>query len=485
MRKLSIIILHHNTPEDVSKCLFSLKKCILPLNTEIIVINNGGNNANTKIQESSYLDLNIKFLDTPNEGYSKGNNLGIKNTEAEYITFLNPDIILENDNFETILNYMDKNKSIGIAAPKLYYPNNDIQDNYRVFPSFIDLIIKRTFLRKIFPQRMRQYLMWDKEPNISEPVDWVTGAFLVARKECLDKVRDHDEKYFLFMSDVVICREAWDKGYEVHYIAKTKALHNEKRLSQGGIKDIFTKKTLRIHIKDAIKYYLSYFNQPLPNNSPTLTKILKKNRLLKAKALPTKSFLKNVTKKLQKNNPVVSVYKGKIVGHKSYEQPVVFFDTGVIGIVRDTKNRIGLMNIWRHIPLSFKKKNSFPVFPEVSDLGTWSLECTRGGIEKTDTSPEKSILRELYEEIGLEEKDIISIENLGRIIGNTAIDVYSHICFEIIVKDTYKFKSNEKIETIKAFKFYELSEIFQLIKDKTLFCGISQAAILQSITKKY
>lgn len=484
MHTLSIIILQHNSPKETQHCLESLQKAWLPEKTEIIVIDNGGKNANEKISKEAYKHLKVKFFDIPNKGYPNGNNFGLKHADGEYIAFINPDIIVPHDTIKTLLRYFDKHPQVGIVAPRLVYPDGSVQDNYRVFPRFFDLIIKRTaVLRKLFLGRMRQYLMWDKEPTVNEPVDWVTGAFEIIKRECLEKVGNHDERYFLFMSDVAICRSAWDNGYEVHFVGEAQALHNDERLSSGGFMAFFKKKTLRIHVKDALKYYLTYFGKSLPAKSPSVDHIIKKDRLLKARVLAGTSALTKLKGKLQKQNPVVSIYRAVIEGSKKYEQPIVFFATGVIGLVKNEKGEIGLMKTWRHIPLRFNKKNTFPIFPDVADLGMWSYECPRGGIEKKDTSPEEAVKRELQEEIGLNPKAILSLKFLGNITGNTAIDIYHHKCFEVVVPNNFKFKTEETIETIKEFTFFTPEELKKLIENKELFCGLSQAAILQAVLK--
>lgn len=270
MNKLAIVILHFNTPEDVSKNLKDLSNAWLPEMTEIVVVNNGGHKANEKIPNSAHEDLNVRFFDIPNKGYPQGNNFGISKTNAEYITILNPDIFIDPDTFEILLSYLKKHKEVGVVSPRLIYKNGKIQDNYRVFPRAFDLIIKRTpFLRKRFLDRMRKYLMWEKDPEKNEPVDWVTGAFQIFTRECWDAVGPNAERYFLFMSDVEICREAWDKGFEVHFVGEAKALHNESRLSEGHFMDVFRKKTVRIHIKDAFKYFLKYLGRKIPPNCPS------------------------------------------------------------------------------------------------------------------------------------------------------------------------------------------------------------------------
>lgn len=480
MRELAIVILHHNTPQDVEENLKSISEADLPENTAVVVVNNGGNKANEKINKKAF-NLDVKFFEVPNDGFPAGNNFGMKQVEAKYYAFVNPDIVVEKNVFVGLLDYLKKNKKVAIVSPKLIYRDGSVQDNYRVFPRILDLIIKRIkFLRKLFPSRMRTYLMWDREPNQDEAVDWVTGAFMVMSREFLQKVGNHDEYYFLFMSDVAICREAYKLGKEVHIVGSYSCLHDDERVSGGGVKDIFRKKIMRIHIKDAIKYFWKYKFEKIPKDAPSVSRVEKKKRLLKSYKISGRSFLSNLNKKLQKDNPVVSVYEAQIDARSNYKQPVVFFDTGVVAVLKNEKGEFGLIKIWRHTPLQFTKSNAFPVFPDVGDLGMWSYECVRGGREKVDKSYEEAILRELDEEVGLKKAEVLEINRLGSSVANTAIDVFRHINFEVKVKD-FKFKVNSDEESISELRWFDKKKISEMIRKEQIFCGISQAALLESI----
>jgi GT2 family glycosyltransferase len=269
---LSIIILQHNTPKDVSQNLHKLSKANLPINTEIIIVNNGGNNANQKIKIPDTLD--VKLYETPNHGFPAGNNFGYQqsNPNSEFYLFINPDIEVEKDTIETLIQHMRKNPKVGISSAKLIYPDGKIQDNYRKFPNPIDLIIKRIKpLRKTFTKRMSNYLMWNRNPNNTQAVDWVTGAFTLISNPCMRAIKKHNENYFLFMSDVELCLEAWKNNFEVHIVGSSTALHNDTRISNGGIKEVFTKKIVRIHIIDSIKFFLKHLKNPPSRKVPPQT----------------------------------------------------------------------------------------------------------------------------------------------------------------------------------------------------------------------
>jgi N-acetylglucosaminyl-diphospho-decaprenol L-rhamnosyltransferase len=280
---LSIVILHHGRAEAVSESLEALRKAWLPEQTEVLVVNNGARGSNGMVPFSEdasmgpNLPFDLKFFEIKNKGYPQGNNFALKQAKGKFLCILT-DVVVEKETFKVLLDYLKKNsgknlkkgeKGVGLVAPRLIFESGEIQDNYRAFPGFFDQVVKRTFLSKFFLKRMRRHLMWDKDPHVSESVDWLTGAMQVFTRECWDAIGPKDERYFLFMSDVDICRTAWSKGFGVHFVGETQAVHGQARLSGGGIKDVFKKKVVRTHLMDAMKYYWKYRKKDFPELSPS------------------------------------------------------------------------------------------------------------------------------------------------------------------------------------------------------------------------
>lgn len=261
---LSIVILHHGSPKEVTTNLKALKQASLPEKTEVFVINNGARGANAQIPVERNLKFKLRFFEIENLGYPQGNNFGLKQASGKFLCILNPDVEVKKETFKVLIDYLKNHPKVGIVAPRLRYPDGSVQDNYRNFPRPTDLIIKRTFLRKFFSRRMRHYLMWDKDSTRSEPVDWLTGAFHLMPRKAWNVLKPNDERFFLFMSDVDLCRRAWEEGFEVHFVGETEALHNDERLSAGGVMSFFKKRVMRIHVWDAVKYYAKYLFKRYP-----------------------------------------------------------------------------------------------------------------------------------------------------------------------------------------------------------------------------
>ncbi|MBI4129268.1 glycosyltransferase [Candidatus Peregrinibacteria bacterium] len=127
-----------------------------------------------------------------------------------------------------------------------------------------DLLIKRTFLRHIFPGRMRRYLQWDLDPGMVRDVDWVVGACLLIRRTLLDQIGSFDPRFFLFFEDIDLCRRSWEVGKRVVYFPKVTAMDRKHRLSEGGLFSLLFHRTGRAHIRSALSYFWKWRGHPLP-----------------------------------------------------------------------------------------------------------------------------------------------------------------------------------------------------------------------------
>ncbi len=253
---VSAIVLFHNprSAEEAVNCIKALKNQTIADQIEIIAVNNGGD-------ENLLSAADVKLIRSEkNLGYGAGNNFGAKHATGEFILIINPDNRLEPNAVEVMTKFLQANPDVGLVGPQLIFPNGTIRDSYRTFPEPLDIIIKRTPLRKIFKNRMIRYLQWDQDPNVTRDVDWLCGACLCMKRMLFEELGGFDERFFLFFEDCDLCRRVWEKNLRVTYLPEAKAHDNEQRLSAGGVFSFFTKKTVRIHVASAVKYFWKWRN---------------------------------------------------------------------------------------------------------------------------------------------------------------------------------------------------------------------------------
>jgi GT2 family glycosyltransferase len=254
--ELSIVILNYKSKELTAHCVNTIRKSGKEEDFEIIIVDNDSGDNSAEFLHNAFPEIRV-IANKKNLGYGAGNNIGIKQAKGDYVLILNPDVEMEYPEIRKMLTYIKNYPDVGIVGPQLIYPNGQIQDSYRKFPKFCDLIIKRTNLHKfpIFKKRMTDYLMHGVNPHKIQEVDWLVGAALLVPRWAFKMVGYFDERYFLFLEDTDLCRRAWERGLKVMYFPEAKAIHNHQRLSQGKSWRVLLNKNLYIHMSSASKYF--------------------------------------------------------------------------------------------------------------------------------------------------------------------------------------------------------------------------------------
>jgi len=268
--ELSIIILNYKSANLIKYQLSKLSKYNFNFDSEIIVVDN---NSQDNIEEIIKKDFpNIKFIKSEkNLGYVKGNDIGIKNARGEYILILNPDIRIEKQAIEKMLDFIKEKPEIGLVAPRLINANQSTQETCYRFPNLYYPFYRRTSLSKTKAGQkwLHNFLMKDFNHQSVAPVDWVMGSCYMLKKEDIEKY--HDSNFFMYLSDMDLCRNIWEVGKKVYYLGNISALHLHQKASAE--KNIFYSVIFhalpKIHLKDWFYYLKKWKKQDLPKSCPS------------------------------------------------------------------------------------------------------------------------------------------------------------------------------------------------------------------------
>lgn len=257
--KVSAVMLNYNNKYFPKMCVEALGRSKVDFEYEVVAVDNASDDPISlgyldKAEEEGLVRL---VRSSKNLGFGGGNNLGAKEARGEYVLILNPDIFVNEDSLQKMVDYMDAHPDVGVLGPKLVYPDGQVQDSCRRNMRFMDLVIKRTFLSRMpgFKKRVAKYTMEDFDHDAVREVDLLVGACFIIPREVYEQVGGFDERYFLFMEDFDLCREIHKAGYKVIYFPKTSVTHNHKRLSGGNVFKLLTRKVFWIHIQSAFKYF--------------------------------------------------------------------------------------------------------------------------------------------------------------------------------------------------------------------------------------
>lgn len=258
MIKVSCVIVNYNSKYFPRMCLEYLEKSKCDFEYEVIFVDNSSSDESLAFLEDAHKKGRITLVKSRvNLGFGAGNNLGASYAKGKYIMIMNPDIFVEPDTLAKMVTYMDQHDDIGVLGPKLFYYNGTVQDSCRRHMTYLNLIAKRTPLKRLpfFKRLYEHYTMADFDHMQIREVDLLVGACFMITRSTFNDVGGFDERYFLFMEDFDLCRKISAKGFKIVYYPLASALHYHKRLSQGSVLHLLTKKIFWIHNLSALKYF--------------------------------------------------------------------------------------------------------------------------------------------------------------------------------------------------------------------------------------
>jgi hypothetical protein len=235
MANLSVIIITRNRLNKLKRCLSSIEER-LP-GSEVIVVDNGSTDGTDDFLKG-YRDIKTIFL-TSNIGPAAARNMAIKDSSRNNIMFLDDDAWIDQIDIEEIIRFFAEHLDVGIIAPRLFYPDGEVQESVRSFPTIFFILWRGTFLRRIFPRVhwYNRHILSEIIHSASKPcmVDWAISACFIVRRSIFDQIGLFDDKYFIYYEDADLCYRAKMKGFSVYYWPDAVVYHDYARNSSKGM----------------------------------------------------------------------------------------------------------------------------------------------------------------------------------------------------------------------------------------------------------
>lgn len=244
------IVLFKNNKEKLLKAVESFLSSSVDVKLFLV------DNSPTDMLRNVVANDQIEYIHTgSNLGFGGGHNVVMDKlqTGSSFHVILNPDIFFEENVLEVLLNRMEEEEDIGIIAPKIVYPNGELQHSVRKFPKPWDLVIRRLKLfNSVFKSKYDQGHYMDVDLEKERYVDTVSGCFQVFRTEVFLNVKGFDERYFMYLEDMDICKKVHESAHKILYYPKCAVSHYFEKASSKSLKLFF------VHIQSATKYFLKW-----------------------------------------------------------------------------------------------------------------------------------------------------------------------------------------------------------------------------------
>jgi GT2 family glycosyltransferase len=210
--ELSIILVNYNGIAYLPGCLDSIKKFSPPL-SEVILVDNGSQDGSAEVIRRDYPWVRL-LRSERNLGFSRGNNLGAAQASGRFLLLLNTDTLLL-EPVAPAMQWLDENQGFGILSIGMIDGEGVLRACTGHFPSPTRLALFRRML--IAPDRY-------KGDEACE-VDWVQGSFLLIRKNLWQELNGLDDRYFMYVEDVDLCKRALERGEKCAFLPQMQYKH--------------------------------------------------------------------------------------------------------------------------------------------------------------------------------------------------------------------------------------------------------------------
>ena len=228
---LTIVILNYNTRNLLVRCLNSVRR--FAPDAQLVVVDNASTDHSVEAVREQFPEVNL-IANSANVGFARGMNQGLQATTGPFILALNADTELIPTTLPALLAACEQLPRAGILAPVQYMPDtarpgelgsplaSAFPDPTLVYEAFRLLLFGDTLAARLRLGPWRRVTLGNPRA-----VDWVMGAALLFRRECLTAVSGFDETQFMYGEDWDICYRARRAGWQVYLVPSASILHHE------------------------------------------------------------------------------------------------------------------------------------------------------------------------------------------------------------------------------------------------------------------
>ncbi|UCE67055.1 MAG: glycosyltransferase family 2 protein [Candidatus Zixiibacteriota bacterium] len=247
---ISCIIVGYRSLDYLEECIESIRRQ-KGVAFEIVVVDNDSRDGTDYYLNK--LDTKNILLDE-NRGFGTAVNLGAKKAEYKHLFILNPDTIVPPDSLKKLFRFAELKADYGLIAPALEYPDGRPQISARKLPRRRDFLLSRgspLYRLGITGEKEGGYIVPDAGDSIEIPA--VSATAILIKTELFNEMGGFDERFFMYMEDIDLCRRIRDRGLPVILVPGVRIKHSWRKSSSK--KPFFS---AYHHHLSVLKYFSKY-----------------------------------------------------------------------------------------------------------------------------------------------------------------------------------------------------------------------------------
>ena len=215
---IAAVVVTHESASSIDDCLMRLR--VAHGVHEIRVVDNASTDDTMEIvQRHALQDARLRFIANPdNPGFAVGCNQGARDTQAPWLAFVNPDLMVEADTLSRLrLHAVDTPGDMMLGVDLV--DEEGVRDTAarRRDPEFAAMLRS--------PGAASKLGVPVDDERVLQPVDIISGALMLMPRVLFDRIGGFDEGYRLHAEDMDLCRRARDAGAMVAVANDIRVLH--------------------------------------------------------------------------------------------------------------------------------------------------------------------------------------------------------------------------------------------------------------------
>ncbi len=234
--QLSVIIVNYNVKYFLEQVLLSVTRAAKGLQVETIVVDNNSVDDSVDFIRKHFPEV-ILIANKENTGFAVANNQGIRISKGKYVLLLNPDTVVGEDTFRSVIKFMDANPNAGGLGIRMIDGKGFfLPESKRGLPTPWVSFCKMTGLGSLFAKSklFNHYYMGHLSADAIQEIEVLAGAFMWMRRETLEKVGYLDEAFFMYGEDIDLSYRIIQGGYKNYYFPHDPIIHYKGESTKKG-----------------------------------------------------------------------------------------------------------------------------------------------------------------------------------------------------------------------------------------------------------
>jgi len=244
---LSVIIVNHNAGALLGECVQAVQKQAA---REVIVVDNASTDESLSLLRARVESDVLSIIETGhNLGFAAACNIGVRAATQPFLLFLNPDGIPAPGSLARLLQVLEQHPHAGMVGGLLLNPDGTEQrGGRRAIPTPGRVLMRDDFNLHRTPL-----------PQQPTPVEAISGALMLVRREAMEAVGPWDEGYFLHCEDLDWCLRFRQKGWDILFVPDAPVVHYQGACSRA--RPLFVE--WHKH-RGMLRFYRKFFRQRYP-----------------------------------------------------------------------------------------------------------------------------------------------------------------------------------------------------------------------------